>query len=331
MRTVVIGAGQFGTVFTQLLCDAGREVTLWTNNPAQAEAINTTRHNPASASEVELPEAVVATTDLAGALAQAELIVVALPSQVVRDALAPYRESVPRHAVVLSLMKGVEHETDARMSQVLTDIWGLEPERLAVLSGPNLSLEIARREPTTTVVACASEATALRVATAVAAPYFRVFTSTDVIGVEIGGAVKNVIALAVGIAQGLGFGDNTLASIMTRGLSEVTRIGVALGARPETFAGLAGMGDLIATCSSPLSRNHRLGAFIGQGMSLEEAVEATGSTAEGAKTCRPVLELAQQHGVKASVIKAVVSVLYEGMSVPDMIERLVDRPPRAED
>lgn len=331
MRSLVIGAGQFGTVFTQLLGDAGREVTLWTKDADQAEAINTTRRNPLSATEVELPPSAVATTDLAGALADAELVVVALPSQVVREVLVPYRENVPRHAVVLSLMKGVEDGTDARMSQVLSEIWDLAPERLAVLSGPNLSLEIARREPTTTVVACTEEATALQVAKAVAAPYFRVFTSTDVIGVEIGGAVKNVIALAVGIAQGVGYGDNTMASIMTRGLSEVSRIGVALGAQPETFAGLAGMGDLIATCSSPLSRNHRLGAYIGQGMSLAEAIEATGSTAEGAKTRRPVLALANKHGVKASIIKAVVNVLYDGMSVPDMVGRLVDRPPRAED
>lgn len=331
MKCLIVGAGQFGTVFAQLLADAGREVTLWSWDAEAADAINATRRNPTAVPDLELPDSVTATSDLAGALHEAELVVIALPAQVVREALAPYRADLPAGVPVLSLTKGVEHGTDARISEVLAEVWAVEPERLAVLSGPNLSLEIARREPTTTVVACTREETAYEIARAIATPYFRVFTSTDVIGVEIGGAVKNVIALAVGIAQGVGYGDNTCASIMTRGLSEVTRIGVALGARPETFAGLAGMGDLIATCASPLSRNHRLGAFIGQGMSLEEAIEATGSTAEGAKTCRPVLELAQRHGVKASIIKAVVAVLYGGMSVPEMTALLVDRPPRAED
>lgn len=331
MRCTIVGAGAWGTTFAQVLADAGNEVTLWTTQPDLAEAITTEHRNHRYLPGVDLPETISATTDLRAALASAELVVVALPSQVVREVLAPFRDDVPTQAVVLSLVKGVELGTDERMSQVLATIWQLPPERLAVLSGPNLSGEIAQRQPTTTVVASTDSTTAHRIATACATPYFRVFTSRDVIGIEIGGAVKNVIALAVGIAQGVGYGDNTLASIMTRGLSEAARIGVALGAQQETFAGLAGMGDLIATCSSPLSRNHRLGSFIGQGMTLEEAIEATGSTAEGAKSCRPVLALAHAHGVKASVIGAVVAVLYEGMTVPDMVSKLVDRPPRAED
>lgn len=331
MRCTIVGAGSWGTTFAQVLTDAGNDVVVWAKDERVARAITAEHHNPVYLPGITLPGSIAATTDLREALAGAGLVVVALPSQIVREALAPYADAVAGDAVVLSLMKGVEDGTDQRMSQVLAAIWDLPPARLAVLSGPNLSGEIALRQPTTTVVASEDGDVALGVARACATPYFRVFTSTDVIGLEIGGAVKNVIALAVGIAEGMGYGDNTMASIMTRGLSEAARIGAALGAQPETFAGLAGMGDLIATCSSPLSRNHRLGSFIGQGMSLEEAVETTGSTAEGAKSCRPILDLANRHGVKASIIRAVVAVLYEGMTVPEMVGKLVDRPPRAED
>lgn len=331
MRATVVGAGSFGTVFAQLLADAGQEVTLWTPSEAVAQAVATTRRNSEYAHDIVLPPAVTATTDLPGALRDAEIVVIALPSHVLREALAPVSDAVPASAYVLSLVKGVELSTDKRASEVLAEVWGLGPERLAVLSGPNLSVEIGRREPTTTVVACADEDAALAIAEAVSTPYFRVFTTTDVIGAEFGGSVKNVIALAVGMAKGMGYGDNTLASIMTRGLSEATRIGVALGARPETFAGLAGMGDLIATCSSPLSRNHRLGSFLGKGMDLTSAIAATGSTAEGAKSCRPVLELAERYGVKASIIRAVVNVVYDGVPATDVVARLVHRPPRKED
>lgn len=331
MRCTVIGAGAWGTTFAQVLADGGNDVVVWTQHETTARGISHQHVNSRYLPGVSLPESITATTDLTAALAGSELVVVALPSHVVRDVLEPYRAAVPRDAFVLSLMKGVELGTDERMSQVLAGIWGVDPASLAVLSGPNLSGEIAARLPTTTVVASESLETAFAVARVIATPYFRVFTATDMVGVEFGGAVKNVIALAVGIAQGMGFGDNTNASIMTRGLSEAARIGVALGAQAETFAGLAGMGDLIATCSSPLSRNHRLGSFIGQGMTLEQAVAATGSTAEGAKSCRPILDLANQHGVKASIIAAVVAVLYEGLSVNDMVTRLVDRPPRTED
>lgn len=331
MRCVVVGAGSWGTTFAQVLADAGNDVVVWANKEATAASITHDHVNATYLPGIELSPRITATTDLRSALAGAGIVVVALPSQIVRDVLTPYREDVPADAVVVSLMKGVELGTDERMSQVLAGIWALPASRVAVVSGPNLAGEIALKQPTTTVVACEDEAVALRVAQACSTPYFRTFTATDVIGVEIGGAVKNVIALAVGIAQGLGYGDNTMASIMTRGLSEAARLGAAVGAQPATFAGLAGMGDLIATCSSPLSRNHRLGSLLGQGMSLEAAVVEIGSTAEGAKSCRSILDLAQQHGVKTSIIAAVVAVLYEGMTVPEMVSKLVDRPPRRED
>ncbi|WP_199224351.1 NAD(P)H-dependent glycerol-3-phosphate dehydrogenase [Serinibacter arcticus] len=331
MRCTVVGSGSWGTTFAQVLADAGNEVVVWTAREATARSITDDHANPTYLPGIALSDAISATTDLTAALAGAEVVVVALPSQIVREVLAPYAAAVPGDAVVVSLMKGVELGTDERMSQVLGEIWDLPTERIAVVSGPNLAGEIALQQPTTTVVACEDEDVALRIARTCATPYFRTFTTTDVIGVEIGGAVKNVIALAVGIAQGLGYGDNTMASIMTRGLSEAARIGAAVGAQPATFAGLAGMGDLIATCSSPLSRNHRLGSLLGQGRSLEEAVVEIGSTAEGAKSCRSILDLAHQHGVKTSIIAAVVAVLYEGMTVPEMVARLVDRPPRPED
>lgn len=332
MKALVVGAGAWGTTFAQVLADAGHEAVVWTTQDAVAAEINSCHTNEgAVGADIVLPSAVTATTDLAAHLPTAELVVVALPSQVVRDALAPYADSVNPDAVVVSLMKGVELATLEVMSQVLAEIWALPPERIAVVSGPNLAGEIARRQPTTTVVACAEESVAQRVAEAIASPYFRVFTSTDVIGLEIGGAVKNVIALAVGIAEGMGYGYNMIASIMTRGLSEGTRIGVALGAERETFLGLAGVGDLVATCSSPSSRNHRLGSYIGQGLSLAEAIEATGATAEGAKSCGPILDLARRHGVKASVIGAVVAVVHEGRDPAQVVLELHDRPPRAED
>jgi len=332
VRAVVIGSGAWGTTFAQVLADAGNDVVVWTTQEAVAEEINTRhtngRHLPDG---TVLPETLAASTDLARLLPTAEVVVVALPSQVVRDVLTPYAGLVAPEAVVVSLMKGVELSTLEVMSQVLMEIWDLAPERMAVVSGPNLAGEIARREPTTTVVACRDDAVAHRIAEAIATPYFRVFTSTDVIGLEIGGAVKNVIALAVGIAEGMGYGYNMVASIMTRGLSEGTRIGLAIGAERETFLGLAGVGDLVATCSSPSSRNHRLGSYIGKGLTLAEAVEATGATAEGAKSCRPILELARRHGVKASVIAAVVAVVHEGRDPAQVVRELHDRPPRAED
>ncbi|GMA30829.1 NAD(P)H-dependent glycerol-3-phosphate dehydrogenase [Litorihabitans aurantiacus] len=331
MRCAVLGSGSWGTTFAQVLADAGHDVVIWAKSAATAEAITQRHVNTTYLPGVELPDTVRADTDLTAVLEGAELVVVALPSQVVREVLAPYRAAVPRGAVVVSLMKGVELGSDERMSQVLAGVWDLPRDRVAVVSGPNLAGEIAQRQPTTTVVACEDEAVALRVAQACATPYFRTFTSTDVIGVEIGGAVKNVIALAVGIAQGLGYGDNTMASIMTRGLSEAARLGAAVGAQPATFAGLAGMGDLIATCSSPLSRNHRLGSLLGRGESLEAAIEEIGSTAEGAKSCRSILDLAQQHGVTTSIISAVVGIVHEGRTVPETVASLVDRPPRPED
>jgi glycerol-3-phosphate dehydrogenase (NAD(P)+) len=232
--------------------------------------------------------------------------------------------------VVVSLMKGVELDTDLRMSEVLAQALEISRERIVVVSGPNLAAEIAARQPTATVVSGLDTQNTQLVATACSNSYFRPYTNTDLVGVELCGAVKNVIAVAVGMAQGKGFGHNTTATIITRGLAEITRLGLKLGAEPETFPGLAGMGDLMATCASPLSRNNTLGQHIGRGLTLDEAIQVTGGTAEGAKSCRSVAELGASVGVDMPITNAVVAVLHKGLPVDDMTRALLARPQKSE-
>jgi glycerol-3-phosphate dehydrogenase (NAD(P)+) len=329
-HAAVLGTGSWGTTFAAVLAHAGRRVTMWGRSPEACDEITQAHRNERYLPGISLPETIAADTDLRRVISTAELVAVAVPSQQVRAVLEPVAGTLRPDAIVVSLMKGVELGTDERMSQVLAETLAVDADRVAVVSGPNLAREIANRQPTATVVASRSLATAARAAAACACPYFRPYTNTDVIGVELGGAVKNVIALAVGIAQGRGFGDNTKATIITRGLAETARLGVALGAEPETFAGLAGMGDLVATCASPLSRNHTLGVHIGAGLSLEEAVKATGGTAEGVKSCASVLDLATRAGVEMPITRAVVAVLHEGLPVDVMAEALLSRPHKAE-
>jgi glycerol-3-phosphate dehydrogenase (NAD(P)+) len=329
VRAAVLGSGSWGTTFAMILADAGCDVRLWGRDEAVAREITTLHRNERYLPGIELPP-MLATTDAAQALVGAELVVVSVPSQVARSTLEALRPHVERDAVVVSLMKGVELSTDERMSQVITEVLDLPADRVAVVSGPNLALEIAARQPAATVVACTSEETARFVAAACSTPYFRPYTNTDVVGVELCGAVKNIIALAVGMAQGRGFAYNTTATVITRGLVEITRLGRVLGADTETFSGLAGMGDLVATCSSPLSRNHSLGRYIGEGMTLDEAIVATGTTAEGVKSSRSVLELAQKHGVEMPITAGVVAVLDGELSVDEMARGLLARPQKSE-
>lgn len=330
MIAAVLGSGAWGTTFAQVLADAGCSVRLWGRNTETAEQINANHVNARYLPGIVLPEAVTATTDPAVALDGADLVVIAIPSQSARATLEPLRDLLPAHAVAVSLMKGVELSTDQRMSQVVAEALGIDAGRVAVVSGPNLAGEIAQRQPTATVVSSTDPATAARVVKACSSGYFRPYTNADVVGVELCGAVKNVIALAVGMAQGRGFGYNTTATVITRGLAEITRLGLALGADSETFPGLAGMGDLMATCASPSSRNHTLGRHLGQGMTLEDAIVATGGTAEGVKSCRSVLELARSVGVEMPITEAVVGVLHAGLPVEDMARGLLARPQRAE-
>ncbi|MCA0436551.1 MAG: NAD(P)-dependent glycerol-3-phosphate dehydrogenase [Actinobacteria bacterium] len=307
-----MGAGSWGTTFAMVLADAGVPVRLWGRRRELVDAIAELRMNPEYVPGVVLPETVQATADPEQAMAGADLVVLAIPSQVLRATLAGWAQHLPATATVLSLAKGIELGTLMRMSEVIEDVAGVAPERIAVLSGPNLSPEIAKRRPAGAVVASVAADTAQAVAARCVTSYFRAETSADVIGVELGGATKNVVAVSVGMAEGLGLSDNTRASLITRGLAETVRLGVAMGAHPETFQGLSGVGDLIATCSSPLSRNHTFGVQLGQGRSIQEIVAATQQTAEGVRSSESILALAQRHDVDMPLVESVVAVVADG-------------------
>ncbi|WP_037913684.1 NAD(P)H-dependent glycerol-3-phosphate dehydrogenase [Actinacidiphila yeochonensis] len=329
-RCAVYGTGSWGTSFAMVLADAGCEVALWGRRPELVTAINTTRTNPEYRPEVVLPDTVTATTDPAEAAHGAEFVFLAVPSQALRANLAEWAPLLRPDAVLVSLMKGVELGTAKRMSEVIEEVVKTDPARVAVITGPNLAPEIVARQPAAAVVACRDEEVGRRIQSACLTPYFRPYTNTDVTGCELGGAVKNVIALAVGIAGGMGLGDNTKASLITRGLAETTRLGVAMGADPHTFAGLAGMGDLVATCSSPLSRNNTFGRNLGQGMSLAETMRATSQTAEGVKSCESVADLARRHGVDMPITETVVDIVHNGKSPAAAVRELMSRSAKPE-
>ncbi len=326
----VLGTGAWGTTFAAVLADGGTDVSLWGRDAEVAAQINTAHRNEGFLPGIDLPASVKATTDIREALANADIVAVALPAQHMRGIVANYAGLVPDQAIVVSLMKGIELNTHLRMSEVLAQAWDLPPERIAVVSGPNLAREIALKQPTATVVGGIDEAATELIAEATASGYFRPYTNPDVVGVELCGAYKNVIAVSVGIADGLGFGNNTTATVMTRGLAEITRLGLALGANPETFSGLAGMGDLIATCASPLSRNHSLGSHIAKGVTLDEAIAQTGGTAEGVKTSLSIQQLAADVGVDVPICDAVVAMLHEGQPLDGVLAALLSRPRKAE-
>jgi glycerol-3-phosphate dehydrogenase (NAD(P)+) len=315
VRAAVMGAGSWGTTFAQVLCDAGTPAVLWARRAELAGQINATRENPAYLPGITLPDALRATADPAEALDGADLVVLAVPAQSLRENLAAWAPLLPPGALLVSLMKGIERGTCNRMSEVIGQVAGAPAERIAVVSGPNLAGEIARREHAATVVACTDDDAAQRLQRACHAGYFRPYTNPDVIGCELGGAVKNVIALAVGIAVGMGLGDNTRATLITRGLAETARLGAALGADSHTFAGLAGLGDLVATCSSPLSRNRTFGENLGRGMTLADVIASTRQTAEGVKSSQSVLELAGRHGVEMPITEVMVAVLHDDLDV----------------
>ncbi len=326
----VLGAGSWGTAFAQVLVDAGTDTILWARRPEIAHAISSTHRNPDYLPDVSLSPALRATDDPAEALAHAEIIVVAIPSQTARENLAHFVGLFRPSAVVVSLMKGIELGTAKRMSEVIGEVADLPADRVAVVTGPNLAREIAARQPAASVVACTDLAVAEEVQKACNSGYFRPYTNHDVLGCEVGGAVKNVIALAVGMAAGLGFGDNAQASLITRGLAETARLGEALGADPLTFAGLAGVGDLVATCMSPLSRNRTFGENLGRGMSVADVIAITRQTAEGVKSCRSILELARKHDVAVPITEHVALVVHEGMTVNEMLLSLLSRDPKHE-
>ncbi|MEU9232645.1 NAD(P)H-dependent glycerol-3-phosphate dehydrogenase [Streptomyces subrutilus] len=330
VKAAVFGTGSWGTAFGMVLADAGCEVTLWGRRRELADAVNNGRSNPDYLPGIELPENLRATTDAAEAARGADFTVLAVPSQTLRGNLAEWAPLLAPDTVLVSLMKGIELGTAKRMSEVIEEVGKVPAERVAVVTGPNLAREIAARQPAASVVACVDEAVARRLQAACHTPYFRPYTNTDVVGCELGGAVKNVIGLAVGIADGMGLGDNTKGSLITRGLAETTRLGLAMGADPLTFSGLAGLGDLVATCSSPLSRNHTFGTNLGRGMTLEETIAVTRQTAEGVKSCQSVADLAHRHGVDMPITETVVDIVHHGKPTLVALKELMGRSAKPE-
>jgi glycerol-3-phosphate dehydrogenase (NAD(P)+) len=327
----VLGAGSWGTTFAKIVADAAiasgveRRIRLWGRRAEVVDQINTLHKNEQYLKDVVLPSSITATTDVAEVFEGAELVILAVPAQTLRPQLREWKHLLPPGAFVVSLMKGLELHSDARMSEVICEELGIPAERVAVVSGPNLAMEIAREEPTASVVACSDSDAAGWIARSCTAPYFRPYTTTDVIGVEIGGIVKNVIALAVGICEGKRMGDNTKASVITRGLAETSRLTLALGGEARTMAGLAGLGDLVATCSSPLSRNHTAGRLLGKGLTLEQVTAEMNQTAEGIKSSQAVHELAGKLDVEMPITAAVVAVLAGKLSVDELGPLLLSR------
>ncbi|GAA0539031.1 NAD(P)H-dependent glycerol-3-phosphate dehydrogenase [Paractinoplanes ferrugineus] len=311
-RATVLGSGAWGTAFAKMLAEAGSDVTIWARRETVAAEIRERHMNEGALPSIKLPKEINATSDLAAALDGSSLIAIAVPSQTLRGNLAEWAGHFAPGSTLISLMKGIELGTTKRMSQVIVETAKVDADRVVVVSGPNLAPEIAAEQPAATVVAGTDADRCRAVQQAIALPYIRPYTSEDVIGCEMGGAVKNVIALAYGMTIAMGLGDNTRASLITRGLAETARLGVALGADPLTFAGLAGLGDLVATCSSPLSRNRTFGEQLGMGKTLEEAQTAARQTAEGVKSCLAIRDLARTAGVEMPITEQVERVCHEG-------------------
>jgi glycerol-3-phosphate dehydrogenase (NAD(P)+) len=330
MKVAVFGAGSWGTAFATVLANAGNQVSLWARREAVCAAINDGHENTEYLPGIRLHDAITATHDPSVAVDGAEAVVLAVPSQSLRDNLTDWAGVLPNAVPLVSLMKGVELGTTKRMSEVIAELTGAGPERIAVVSGPNLAREIAEGQPAAAVVACADEGTAERLQKLCHSPTFRPYTNNDVVGCELGGACKNVIALAVGMAVGLGFGDNARASVITRGLAEIARLGTALGAEEHTFSGLAGLGDLVATCSSPLSRNRTFGEKLGQGLSVAEIASGTRQVAEGVKSCASITALAHHHDVEMPIAEHVTKVVAGEMTPKDMLFSLVSRSAKSE-
>ncbi|HCK78816.1 MAG TPA: glycerol-3-phosphate dehydrogenase [Actinobacteria bacterium] len=329
-RIAVLGAGSWGTAFAQIAADNGHDVVLWGRDEYITSTITNSRTNPAFHPGFTLPEGVWASTNIGTVVRGAQVIVLAIPAQAVRQRLLEWRSEIPADAVVLSLIKGLEAGTSLRMTEVVHDVLPCDPAAVGVLSGPNLAREIMQRLPAAAVVAFPDRTVAELVQATIATGYFRPYTNTDVTGVELGGAVKNVIALAVGIAEGMELGANAYAALMTRGLAETVKLGVGLGANPLTFSGLAGMGDLVATCTSPLSRNRSLGELLGRGAGLAEAIAETKQTAEGVTSSHPLLELANGLDVEMPLTSAVHAVIHEGAEPQGVMRALMSRDTKPE-
>ncbi|MCV7424952.1 NAD(P)-dependent glycerol-3-phosphate dehydrogenase [Mycobacterium yunnanensis] len=326
-----MGAGAWGTALAKVLADAGNDVTLWSRRPEVADEINDTHRNTRYGGEVALPESIRATGDAAAALDGACTVLLAVPSQTLRANLEPWRDHIGADTTLVSVAKGIELDTLLRMSQVIVQVTGVDSSRVAVVTGPNLASEVLDEQPAATVVACTDSGRAVTLQRAFSTGYFRPYTNSDVVGAEVGGACKNVIALACGMAAGVGLGENTAAAIITRGLAEIMRLGLALGAKGTTLAGLAGVGDLVATCTSPQSRNRAFGTRLGRGGTIESALhDAGGHVAEGVTSCQSVLALAASYDVEMPLTDAVNRVCHRGLSVDDAVALLLGRSTKPE-
>jgi len=325
-KAAVIGTTNWGTTLGIMLGHKGLAVSMWARTDDEAERLNRERENALRLPGFPFPDKLSATASLEEALAGAGLLILAVPAQSMRRNVGLVREHLNKGVPVLSVAKGLELDSAKRMSQVIAEELGPDFQHgICVLSGPNLSGEIARKLPATTVVASVDIPTAERVQRMMASPLFRVYTNTDMVGVELGGALKNIIALAAGMVDGLGYGDNTKAGLITRGLAEITRLGVAAGANPLTFAGLAGLGDLVATCSSPLSRNRYVGQELARGRTLDEITASMTGLAEGITTTVAALKLAGELKVEMPIAQQVYRAIYEGLDVRRGIAELMGR------
>lgn len=323
MRISILGTGQWGTTLAQVLTDAGNEVVIWGRNEAVVNEINFKRTNEQALSGLTLADSIIATNKIEEAFENIGALVLAIPSQSLRQNLVAWKEIFPKGISIISTLKGVELGTHLRMTEVIQEILEIAPEQIAILTGPNLAREVVLRQPVGAVAASESQALADATAQLFSAPYFRVYTSTDVVGCELAGAAKNVIALAVGMSIGMGFGENTQALVITRGLNELTRLGMARGARPLTFVGLAGVGDLLATCGSSLSRNRTFGEALGKTGSMESAVKSVSSTVEGVSTASSLVELAHSVGIEVPIMEAVSEVVTNKMTPTEAIIQLM--------
>ena len=327
----LIGTGAWGLTLAPILARNGVPTTLWTRTTDEAEAIRTTRRHPERLTDARLPDSLQITADLPAALANAGVVIVAVPSQTMRANAQRMAPHLPADAIVVSASKGLEVETCQRMTEVLaTALPNTPSERIAALSGPNLAREVMAGLPATTVVAARTEAGALQVQRLLMCATFRVYTHNDVVGVELGGALKNIVALGAGLGDGLGLGDNAKSAFMTRGLAEIARLGVAAGAHPLTFSGLAGLGDLVATCSSPFSRNRRTGEQLARGGLLETIQAELGGVAEGVPTTRAARRLARRLGVEMPITELMYAVLFEGKDPREASLELMARDPKHE-
>jgi glycerol-3-phosphate dehydrogenase (NAD(P)+) len=330
VKITVVGAGAFGTAMAVVAARCGQEVLIWAHDPAVADEINRERTNQRYLPEASFDTSIAATSDLHRAANFSETLIMVVPSHHYRSVLGSIGEHLSRPVRIVSATKGIENESLERMSQVSAGVLGEKLDRYAALSGPTFAVESVRGDPTTAVIASTDPDFATEIQRIMSDTFFRLYRSDDVVGVELAGSLKNIIAIAAGAVEGLGFGSNTNAALVTRGLHEIRRLGLALGGRPETFAGLAGMGDLVLTCTGSLSRNRRVGADLGRGKLLLEILDETKFVAEGVRTCKSAKELSDRHGIEMPITTEMFRVLYENEPPRAAVLRLMSRSLKAE-